>query len=140
MGPRSPVLVYGTLKRGSWNNYLLDRFDAEFQGTAVTSEAIYDLAVISADVVHGSSQFPVAYRGEYQIEGELYLCDADAVGALDLLEQVPMVYNRAVIPIDHDRYETAWLYFGTQFALDLCDKHGPQLETDGQIKRWVDKS
>lgn len=95
------VFVYGTLKRGKGNNYLLQ--DSEFIGRCLLKQHYYmiDLGgfpgVMSVDDIiqpEKSKDLPIS-----NISGELYRTTADVVKSLDALEGHPRFYRRRELPI-----------------------------------------
>jgi gamma-glutamylcyclotransferase (GGCT)/AIG2-like uncharacterized protein YtfP len=96
------VAVYGTLKRGLENNYLLK--DSLFLGTdSLDSILLYDLG-----------SYPGARRGRSDgIEVEIYRIEHNVLLALDQLEEFDprlphsSLYRREPIPTVHGN---AWIY------------------------------
>lgn len=97
------VFVYGTLRRGSWNNRLLH--DAVFAGTARTREK-YALYVDGLPYV-------VRKPAVSTIVGEVYALPASALPRLDALEGHPDLYQREQVEYQFEdgRMGRAWLYF-----------------------------
>eukprot|EP00644_Phytophthora_capsici_P017266 jgi/Phyca11/552607/estExt2_Genewise1Plus.C_PHYCAscaffold_480316 len=96
------VFVYGTLKRGliNYERYLHPAElagKAEFMGTGLTACAEFHL------VLNPDRSVPCLYRTHtegYQVPGEVYRVDADALAALDILEAVKdKYYVREEIPV-----------------------------------------
>ncbi|KAL4144205.1 hypothetical protein PRNP1_013344 [Phytophthora ramorum] len=96
------VFVYGTLKRGlvNYERYLHPAElagKAEFMGTGLTACAEFHL------VLNPDRSVPCLYRAPaegYQVPGEVYRVDADALAALDILEAVKdKYYLREEIPV-----------------------------------------
>ena len=99
------IFVYGTLKRGSFNNYLLE--DSEFIGDVTTKYPyllIHDsLPFLIKDSHHVHSKI---------IKGELYEVTDDIFKKLDELEGHPTFYKRQCIwVINKNRMIYAWCYF-----------------------------
>ena len=99
------IFVYGTLKSGYGNNYLLK--GAECLGGAKTVEKY---ALYEQGIPYVVKSEPVA-----QIQGEVYLVDSATLARLDQLEGHPGWYYRELIPVilDRDIYQllSAWIYF-----------------------------
>lgn len=110
------VFVYGTLRKGFGNHYLLK--EAEFVGFAKTKEkyTMYERVIpfVSKD------------RKTSQIVGEVYLVDDNTLSRLDHLEGHPYWYYREMIDIilyrgqydsvpkntyNHGEELKAWIYF-----------------------------
>lgn len=96
------VFVYGTLKRGliNYERYLHPAElvgKAEFVGTGITACAEFHL------VLQPDRSVPCLYRTHadgYQVPGEVYRMDADALEALDILEAVKdKYYLREEVPV-----------------------------------------
>jgi gamma-glutamylcyclotransferase (GGCT)/AIG2-like uncharacterized protein YtfP len=97
------IFVYGTLRRGSWNNRLLH--DAEFMGSARTRGS-YALYVDGLPYVVREPEVSA-------IAGEVYALPARFLPRLDALEGHPDLYQRERIAyrLDDGRVGEAWLYF-----------------------------
>lgn len=108
------VFVYGTLKRGYWNNQLLE--DQKYLGEAVTidSFAMFDggfpVLVPNSRGIHSD------YKAS--IRGELYEVDDYGLSMCDQLEGHPEFYERYKLPIElltstaPPKREVAWVYIG----------------------------
>lgn len=99
------IFVYGTLKQGFHNHYLLE--DAEFISEAKTKQQY--------PMVNTEEYFPYlideAGKG-YSIEGELYRIDEEILTMLDILEGYPEHYDRKKIKVVSLGIEvTAIVYF-----------------------------
>jgi gamma-glutamylaminecyclotransferase len=96
------VFVYGTLKRGFGNSWLLK--DATFLGrTTLTGN--YRLVEVSGGGFPGllrDAEFP-----ERDVGGEVYAVSADELVALDGLEGHPNFYRRELVDTEHG---LAWVY------------------------------
>ena len=95
------VFVYGTLRRGFENHYLLK--NSKFIGYGITKEK-YSLYVDS---------IPYVVKIPYcQIKGEVYEVDKNTLIALDELEGHPDFYRRELIDvIVNGKTIKAWIYF-----------------------------
>ncbi len=91
------VFVYGTLRRGQRNHYMLDT--SCFLGLHVTKPCytMLDLGTYPG-VVPG---------GDCAITGELYRVTATTLATLDELEDYPHRYDRVVLATERGR---AWIY------------------------------
>lgn len=101
------VFVYGTLKRGHWNNILLK--DSFYAGEAATPPK-YRMA---------TSGFPVileAKDGEgLPVAGELYHVNDETLARLDRLESEGRLYERKVIDVmERGEPVQAYVYVGIQ--------------------------
>lgn len=102
------VFVYGTLKSGFHNHYLLDKYkfeEAEAEG--------FNL--------HASAYLPYAVPGKGTVKGELYEVDIFKLHQLDHLEGHPHFYRRieAKVKTAAGLFD-AWIYIypkGIQFPL-----------------------
>lgn len=100
------VFVYGTLKEGRGNHYLLK--GAKKVGNGVTVKPMF---------MHGTSIPFVtehAAKGKkFPVVGEVYeVTDEHMMARLDALEGHPEFYERRQTPIVvGDRHEVCWLYF-----------------------------
>ncbi len=91
------VFVYGTLRRGEVNHYLLS--GAEFCGVHLTRPRYR--------MLHLGTYPGVVAGGSSSIEGEIYRVDTKGLVKLDRLEAYPRLYTRKLIPTDWGR---AWIY------------------------------
>lgn len=95
------VFVYGTLRKGCTNHYLLDGLpfvDAECEGVV----RYWEYGV----------PFPFAKQGQGKIYGELYNVDNSVLKKLDALEGHPNFYKRQLLNVsDCNGINTqAWIY------------------------------
>lgn len=97
------IFVYGTLRQGCGNHYLLD--SSQFLGRAKTKCkcALYARGI------------PFLCRNETisQVVGEVYLVDDVTLNRLDQLEGHPTWYKReqAEVVLNDGRQVVAWIYF-----------------------------
>lgn len=95
------VFVYGTLKRGNRIRGLDSFGNAEFVGSAITTESVYSLYDLGA--------FPaVTLGGNNKIQGEVWQVDDKTMTTLDSIEGYPDFYNRAKVATTEG---TAWIYY-----------------------------
>lgn len=109
------VFVYGTLRRGGTNHYMLET--SEFLGSHQT-ESRYTLFRLG--------QFPaVVARGETSITGEVYRIEDDVLSLLDELECYPHVFSRQLITTPAGE---TWMYvYNRLVGTDLSVAHGDWL-------------
>ena len=101
MGEKIYVFVYGTLRKGFGNHYLLR--DSKFIGYGITKEK-YSLYV---DGIPYVVKIP-----NTQIKGEVYEVDKHTLDELDELEGHPDFYRRELIDvIVNGKTIKAWIYF-----------------------------
>lgn len=123
------VFVYGTLKKGFSNHYLL--FDAEFVGEGYTIEK-FDLF---------TDEYPIAVEGgKYHILGEIYkIKHIETFKKLDLLEGYPDFYDRKITQIfSKGKIYNAWIYFMPEnrfYSLGL-DKTFKKLNSNNNFLSW----
>jgi gamma-glutamylaminecyclotransferase len=91
------VFVYGTLRRGEVNHYLLS--GTEFCGVHLTRPRYR--------MLHLGTYPGVVAGGSSAIEGEIYRVDTKVLVKLDRLEAYPRLYTRKLIPTEWGR---AWIY------------------------------
>ncbi len=91
------VFVYGTLRRGQRNHYMLR--SSSFLGLHVTEPGYTMLDLGTYPGVVGG--------GHCAITGELYRITATTLATLDELEDYPDRYDRVVFATEHGR---AWIY------------------------------
>lgn len=104
---RTLVFVYGTLKRGHYNNKILGS-DAKFISKSLTKESF----------VLTSCGFPYMYRDSDDVQlpvlGEVWDINIDRLEQLDLLEGVSSKhYNRERIVV-HTHNMEPWAYITTK--------------------------
>ena len=86
------VFVYGTLKKGKPNNYLLQ--SSELLGESIVKGQLYYYGM--------EGSFPVAVLEEDgEIKGEVWLVDDKTLTNLDLLEGYPDWYSKSKINTEH---------------------------------------
>ena len=100
------IFVYGTLKEGYGNHYLLTK--ALKVGKAETDEkySMYEMGI----------PFVVKDEKDTTIKGEVYLVDTQTFRNVDLLEGHPICYRREKIKVNIEidkrtRRTNAWIYF-----------------------------
>uniref|UniRef100_A0A1A9WQN7 Gamma-glutamylcyclotransferase family protein n=1 Tax=Glossina brevipalpis TaxID=37001 RepID=A0A1A9WQN7_9MUSC len=116
------VFVYGTLKNGEFNHYLLTNVNngfARYLGEGKTVEK-YPLII--------STRFNIPFLldrsgwGHY-VKGEVYEVDEKMMSKLDELEDYPNYYDREVQDIAMDKEVTkCWLYLMRNFPCHLLEK------------------
>lgn len=85
------VFVYGTLKKGFHNSYLLS--NSTFVGDDRVNGVIYDIGTI-----------PVVDIGkDGVVYGEVYRVSPETLAQLDRLEGIPSFYERGVVISSHGR-------------------------------------
>lgn len=103
LSQRHLIFVYGTLRKGYQNHYLLA--EAGDLGSARTV-ALYALYL---------DDYPYLVKGHSvcRIVGELYAVDDAGLAKLDLLEEHPVWYRREMVPVEDQRGQVldAWIYF-----------------------------
>ncbi len=107
METRARVFVYGTLRAGEPNHYLLDHHDLV---THARTEAAFELVSLGT--------FPAMIAGgATAVVGEVYEIDPVTLAALDRLEGHPRFYQRSAIRrtripsgdwTDVDRHKEDW--------------------------------
>ena len=97
------VFVYGTLRQGCCNHFLLEGARCVGAGKTAGQYAMYVASV----------PFVVKDAAVCQIVGEVYEVDEKTLRNLDLLEGEPHMYAREQVEIelDNGRHVCAWLYF-----------------------------
>ncbi len=102
--PEYLVFVYGTLRRGYGNHYLLAE-GARLLGPARTLEAYALYALEIPFVLRQPALTP--------IRGEVYAVDQECLARLDELEEHPDWYRRELVGVRTEQGQElrAWLYF-----------------------------
>jgi gamma-glutamylaminecyclotransferase len=107
------VFVYGTLRKGQWNHYLLD--SSKFIGMAKTKKryALYGNEV----------PFLSRIKAVSQVTGEVYSVDDATLSRLDGLEGHPDAYKReqAEVVLQDGTELIAWIYFHDTALGDLIE-------------------
>ena len=91
-----PVFVYGSLKRGFHNHYLLK--GSKFIGEDSTRGKMLSLGA-----------FPGVIKGDGPVHGELFIVDDETLQKLDALEGCPSLYVREQILLDSG--QEAFIYY-----------------------------
>lgn len=110
---RARVFVYGTLKRGQPNHYLLDHGGAEFLGEAVVGDG---LVMLDLGFYPGVIDSPNGGGGS--VTGEVYAVDVDTLHSLDILEGHPSFYERVKVTTP---FKSAWIYKLPASYMDEAD-------------------
>jgi len=127
------VFVYGSLKQGFGNHDVMSQIGAVFISTAITEHTRFDLVTLG--------HFPGLVTGKYQVEGEVYEVDADALRTLDHFEGSPTFYKRKEIPVllikEKALKETfAYVYIlNRKVTNKIVETFSDSLKT---IKKWVE--
>ena len=98
------VFVYGTLKRGFGNSFLLRDSCFVSEAETVDKYALYENGI----------PFVIKHKNDTRIKGELYRVSNKTLLNLDILEGHPVAYKRElieVITIKSKHVIKAWLYF-----------------------------
>ena len=97
------VFVYGTLKEGYGNHYLLEKSIKVSKATTMDKYGMYESGI----------PYVIKSENTTQIKGEVYLVDTQTFSNLDILEGHPIAYRREKIKVllDDNRKATAWIYF-----------------------------
>ncbi|MFV0576388.1 MAG: gamma-glutamylcyclotransferase [Vibrio sp.] len=90
------VFVYGTLRRGESNHFLLE--NSEFLGDYMTEDRFNLFSL---------GPYPAAIEGNSPLIGEVYLVDDATLAKLDIVEDYPIEYDRKLIPTS---FGDAWIY------------------------------
>lgn len=97
------IFVYGTLKRGLINNYIIKNQKYIGVGTTSPDWQMYNLG-----------NYPGVISGNERIAGELWLVDDATFKHCDWLEGHPDFYERFLIPVvsdsEDDKEVEAWMY------------------------------
>jgi gamma-glutamylcyclotransferase (GGCT)/AIG2-like uncharacterized protein YtfP len=90
------LFVYGTLRRGESNHYLLEPAQCLGQHQTRPEFTLYDLG-----------PYPAVIEGHDAIIGEVYLIDEETLANVDELEDCPVEYRREQIETP---FGSAWIY------------------------------
>lgn len=94
------VFVYGSLKKGYWNNVLIE--NSKFLGNGIIRG--FDMLSFGA--------FPaIIPNGDGIVHGEVYRVNDAELNSMDRLESNGSFYNRELITVEGvDGVEEAWVY------------------------------
>lgn len=128
------VFVYGSLKQGYGNNYLLS--NSTFLKETHTQENNFKMISFG--------NFPgILENGNSFICGELYEIDEEALYNLDILESNGNFYTRKQIFLE-DEEEPVWVYFLTEYfgsARELYSTDTRRIQTkiidEKKFENWV---
>lgn len=109
------LFVYGTLKRGFWNDYFMR--NCTFLGTCRTKE---DFCII----IKGGCPFVASTPGLYPIQGEVYDVDDASLVEIDALENNGSWYTRRAVEVVNEKGEVlvAELYFKDGAVGEIMEK------------------
>jgi gamma-glutamylcyclotransferase (GGCT)/AIG2-like uncharacterized protein YtfP len=107
------VFVYGTLRKGQGNNYLLK--EADFIGEAKTKDKY---AMYASGIPYVVEDKPVS-----RITGEIFSVNQEELMRLDRLEGHPQWYRRRVIPVttEDGAIHHSWIYFNPHYMGKLVE-------------------
>ena len=98
------VFVYGSLKRGEYNNDCITQHGGEFISTATTIGTylllggVFPKLVDPADIDKAQARRYQVYKG--RVVGELWRVNERGLLALDRLEGCPVHYRRETLEVD----------------------------------------
>ena len=119
------IFVYGTLKKGFNNNYLLN--NSKFIGEAITIEkyALYQSGI----------PFVIKDKSVSKIHGEVYSVDSETLNILDDLEGHPNCYKREEIFVSlrqNNEKIKAWIYFYPKAIGELVPTGVYEIQSNSQ--------
>lgn len=97
------VTVYGSLKKGFHNNFLLE--NQKFIGNVLTKEKY---------CMYNAGKFPILTKeNKDHIKGELYSICSSTLYGLDYLEQNGVLYKREIIDVvdSNENIHKSYIYF-----------------------------
>lgn len=94
------VFVYGTLKRGGYNHYILNSSIFEQEIKTKEKYSMYSM---------GAFPFVLLAESLVQITGEVFSVTEEVLKRLDILEGYPYFYNREQILLEDGT--RAWIYY-----------------------------
>jgi gamma-glutamylaminecyclotransferase len=103
------IFVYGTLKKGQINHYLLCSHRGSSRITPLPATA-------PGIVLHAGPHYPLAIRGQGQAIGEVYTITESVLKKLDVLENHPDDYHREITPVimAQGHRLLVWIYLHNQ--------------------------
>jgi gamma-glutamylaminecyclotransferase len=116
------VFVYGTLKRGFPNHWLMKDGGGKYRGIGRT---LPEFTMISLGVYPG-----VVPGGETSIRGEIYDVDKSLLDQLDHLEGHPTFYQRVQVVLEDQTH--AWMYLLPQSFIYVHNKKEWPVVESGQ--------
>ena len=127
------VFVYGTLKKGCYNHYILNNSEFLFKATTLDRHyEMVDLGSFPAVVKDGES----FNRERYSIDGEVYSVDDRTLQSIDYLEGNGSFYNREEVFVRPDNIElqtqSAWIYI----YLNETFRNRKLSPAVAQVKTW----
>lgn len=113
------LFVYGTLKKGYTNHYILEMLGAELIGKAMLPNS-----ELYVGRLPDCRRLPYLIKGDDKVSGELYHVPKKALKYLDIFEGVPHFYNREKLTVTtRDDKVEAWIYvFQEDGQLGHCFK------------------
>jgi gamma-glutamylaminecyclotransferase len=138
----TPIFVYGTLRHGLRNHYLLADGRARLVARGQTDAP---MTMHTADV--GDSPvlgvpFLCAIRRTHHVRGEVYAVDLDTLARLDRLEGHPHIYQRRPVAIrtdDGDVLACEAYFFDGAAHLPASPTGDYAEDCDRQRARWLER-
>jgi len=123
------VFVYGSLKRGFHNNFILRH--SEFLGEFRSKDP--DWRMISFNVYPGVL---FSYLNGSHVSGELFLVDDDDLVRLDRLESNGSFYTRSEIELEGLENQPVWMYILNDEYSDNDNVRGVSLNKETNTFSW----
>ena len=119
------VFVYGSLKKGHWNNYLLDKEDFLGEATTLDYFALFDNGSFPCAIGEGHKSLRAK---TLPIKGEVYSCSPYTLMHLDTLEgyepnRPHNFYNRVAVQVESNKGLVEcymYLYNGEIDRMKIC--------------------
>ena len=128
------IFVYGTLKKGFWNEHFLK--DAQFICQDITRDAKFYMKEIRSSCKDGYTYPAVYENGSYKVSGEVYNISDKILKQLDILEDVNIEYIRK--KVDLEKSGMIETYISIQNLPDL--KNQLHIEAKNGILRFTNQN
>lgn len=125
------MFVYGTLKKGFFNHYILSDISKAFYcGEFLTKTAQY--------VMYDYGAFPIVSKVEIKgniLKGELYIVTPDIIRRMDKLEGHPWWYKRSRIILEDGTWAFTYLQ-PPEMTSDLPEVPITYTREEGDYQEW----
>lgn len=131
------VFVYGSLKKGFSNHYVMNLAKGEYIDGGVSSESKFTMCGVG-------NSFPGLLSGTGKFSGEVYSVPKESISYhLDMLEGYPDFYNRCSIKVtlntSNDEVDALVYYLSDDYIKNYGEKlllNSPRISYTNNVYTW----